>query len=75
MEDWFATYGLAALMVVVGIVISTGGGLLSLTTDPEQPAKFIPVYLVSMTIFLAGLGLIMWCAQVAKYVSENYITG
>lgn len=70
MEDWMAGSGLAVVAAVVGAVVCTLGGLLSLTPDPERPLRFVPVYVVSLAIFLGGLGLILWCEQVADYVRE-----
>ena len=66
MEDWFASNGTTAACVVAGIVICTLGGLLSLTPDPERPLRFVPVYIVSLALFLCGLGLIMWCDEFPK---------
>ena len=74
-EDWFAEYGLATVVVVAGVVVSTLGGLLSLTPDPERPLRFVPVYIVSLAIFLAGLGMILWCEQVSDFVRDNYLNG
>jgi hypothetical protein len=72
-EDWFAGNGLAVVAAIAGIVLSTLGGLLSLTPDPERPLRFVPIYILSLTIFLAGLGLILWCDQVSEFVREQYL--
>lgn len=63
--DWMAI-GIAA----VGVLVTTGGGLLSLVSDPDRPAKFLPVYLVAICLFCGGLGLILRCQKVGGWVDQ-----
>jgi len=65
---WFSDYWPALAAAVVGIVICTCAGLLSLVPDPEQPGRFLPVYAVALTLFLGGLALILWCEDVSEYL-------
>ena len=67
---WFGENWVAVLAVVAGIVICTGAGLLALVPDPEQPLRFLPVYAVSMSLFLFGLVLIAWCESVEEYIGD-----
>lgn len=59
MSEWLNEYGLSLAAVVAGVIVCTLSGLLSLTPDPEKPAKFLPVYALSMALFLFGLALVM----------------
>lgn len=52
--------GLQILAVIVGMAICTGAGLFAMTPDIEQPKRFIPIYLVSIVLFVGGLFLIVW---------------
>lgn len=63
MVEWFSDNWIALAAVLGGIVACTAAGLMALIPDPEQPAKFLPVYAFSMTLFLFGLILILWCEQ------------
>jgi hypothetical protein len=78
-EDWFANNGWTVASVIAGIIVCTSGGLLSLTPDPEKPLRFVPVYVVSLALFLCGLGMILWCndfpAAVAEFFRETSQTG
>lgn len=64
--DWMAI-GIAA----VGVLVTTGGGLLSLVSDPDRPARFLPVYLVAICLFCGGLGLILKCQDVGGWVDRK----
>ena len=59
MLEWFTENWLSLAAVVTGVILCTAAGLLSLTPDPEKPAKFLPVYAISMLLFLVGLALMM----------------
>lgn len=61
--DWLAV-GIA----VLGMLVTTGGGLLSLVSDPERPARFVPVYLVAITLFCGGLAMVLWCETAGDWV-------
>lgn len=69
MGEWLAEYGIAIGVAIVGMLVCTGAGLLSLTPDPERPTRFLPVYLVAMTLYVGGLYLVLWCDELAKQVS------
>ena len=68
MSEFFASYGWI-LLVIVGIIISTLGGLLSLTPDPERPGVFVPVYALALVMFIAGMGVIVRCSALAEDIS------
>ena len=53
------------ILAIVGMLVCTGGGLLSLTPSPERPLVFIPVYLSSLLIFNCGLAMILWCSEIS----------
>lgn len=73
MMDWISENWMAIAAVIGGIVVCTFAGLLALTPDPERPARFLPVYLIALLLFLLGLSLILWCESVHEWpqVLEN----
>ncbi len=64
--DW-----LAVGLVIVGILVTTGGGLLSLLPDPERPVKFVPVYVLALLLFCGGLALVLWSQEAGQYLTGN----
>ncbi len=69
-SSWLGENWLSLVAVVVGAVLCTLAGLLSLTPDPEKPAKFLPVYLLSIVLFLVGLALVMRLGIVMQFVEQ-----
>jgi hypothetical protein len=55
--------------MVLGIVVSTSGGLLALLADPDRPVQAVPVFVVAATIFCGGLALLCWFATIVAYVA------
>lgn len=64
--DWMAVG-----IVVVGLLITTGGGLLSLIPDPGRPARFVPVYIVAMALFAGGLWLVVNSEDYSQQLREG----
>lgn len=69
-SNWIGDNWLALAAVVAGAVLCTLAGLLSLTPDPEKPAQFLPVYLLSVVLFLVGLALVMRLGIVMQFVEQ-----
>jgi len=72
-SEFFWNYGLSIILGIAGMLVCTGGGLLALTPDPERPAVFVPVYVASLLIFIAGLALIMWCGNISEAIHQAYL--
>lgn len=72
MSEWLSENWMSVAAVVVGIVLCTGAGLLALTPDPEKPAKFLPVYVLAMLLFLVGLALVMRL-EVVMQIPERFL--
>ncbi len=72
MVEWWAEYSVTIACIVGGMLICTAGGLLSLRPDPEKPKTFLPVYVVSMSIYLFGLALIVWQEALWKNVNSFF---
>ncbi len=61
--------------VALGIVVCTLGGLLAMTGDLERPARFVPVYLLAMIMFFAGLALMVWSLEAGEYLRAQLESG
>lgn len=66
---------LQIVVLILGMGICTGAGLLSLIPSLEEPVKFIPIYTLSMSLFLGGLATIFWFQKIESYISDQWLTG
>lgn|GEM_PF-5112427 len=66
---------LQMVIVILGMGICTGAGLLSLVPNPEEPIKFVPVYTLSISLFLGGLATIFWFQKIGNYIGEEWFAG
>lgn len=63
---------IAGLYIIGGMLVCTAGGLLSLRPDPEKSKAFVPVYILSMSIFLFGLAMVVWQQDLWKEIGELF---
>lgn len=57
-------------VVVLGILVCTAGGLLAMLPDLNRPIRFVPAYICTMSLYLAGLAIICWYAPLAAQLRE-----
>ncbi|MCA9116060.1 MAG: hypothetical protein KDA79_13315 [Planctomycetaceae bacterium] len=57
------------VVIVLGILVCTGGGLLAMLPDMERLLSFLPVYVLTMSLYLCGMAIIFWYEPIARQVS------